>query len=146
MTDFFGPDLLSIGTKGVVYVGDRVVVYRRTDDAPNHPGELDMPGGAPEKGETPFQTFQREVFEEVGLQITPKDIVFTRRYPSTLSPGKFGWHAVAKLPASAEQSIVFGDEGQDLRLMPLETFMASADASTFLKTRTADYLKTLENH
>lgn len=143
MDDYFLYDPLSAGSKGAVFVGDKVLVYRRTHDAPVNPGELDFPGGGPEGEESPFQTFQRELLEEFGLKIEPEYVVFSRRYPSKLRPGKFGWHAVAKLPASEEKNIVFGDEGEVFWLMPIEEFMDHPRATQFLKDRTADYLATL---
>jgi 8-oxo-dGTP diphosphatase len=144
MNDFFQPDELAIGSKGLVFVGAKIIVYRRTADAPTHPLELDFPGGGPEPGETPFQTFHREVKEEFGLDITEQDIVYSRRYPGIINPGKFGWFAAAKLPAEAAHQIVFGDEGIDYMLMSPAEYLARADASTFLQDRTRDYFKAVQ--
>jgi len=143
MDDLFSYDPKTVGTKGLIYVGEQIVVYRRTSDAPSHPGELDLPGGAPEGQETPFETLRREVYEEFGLEIEKKDVVYARRYPSLLQPDKFGWFATAKLPTEAEEKIVFGDEGDEYMLMTPGAYLARDDAATFLQDRTKDYLASL---
>src|SRR5688572_7051991 len=102
MDAFFAYDPQASGSKGLVYIGDKIIVFRRTDDAPTHPNELDLPGGGPEKNETPFETFKRELREECGLEITKNDILYARRYASSLHPGKFGWFPVVKFPAGSE--------------------------------------------
>src|SRR5688572_384516 len=111
MDEFYIYDPSAVGSKGLVYIGEQIIVYRRSDDAPTHPGFLDLPGGGSERDETPFKTFKREVMEEFGLNITRKSISYAKRYASLLSPGKFGWFAVAKLPSSSKKDIVFGNEG-----------------------------------
>lgn len=143
MEDFYRPDELSVGVKGLVFVGARIIVYRRSADAPTNPLELDLPGGGPEPGETPFQTFKREVKEEFGLDITEQDVVYARRYPSVLVPGKYGWFPVAKLPAEAADKIVFGDEGLDYQLMSPAEWLARTDAWQFLQERTQDYFRSV---
>lgn len=144
MNDFYTYDKLAVGSKGHVYVGDQVIVYRRSKDAPTNAGELDLPGGGPEAHETPFETFQREVHEEFGLRIIPANIVYAKRYPSVFKPGKFGWFVVAKLPAESKDNIVFGDEGDEYMLMSDKEFLGRTDAWTFLQDRTRDYLQSIQ--
>jgi 8-oxo-dGTP diphosphatase len=140
---FFEPDELVAGTKGLVFVGDKVVVYRRDAKAPKFPLCIDLPGGKAEPGETPFETFQRETKEEFGLDITKDDVVYARRYESTIDRGKFGWYTVARLPAEAEKRIVFGDEGLEYYVMSPEEYLRRDDAWTTYQDRARDYLKTL---
>lgn len=69
MQELFRPDPDTIGSKGLVFIGDALLVYRRDGNTTNHPHELDLPGGAPidenkPETETPFETFRREVKEE----------------------------------------------------------------------------------
>lgn len=143
MDNPFVPDPLAAGSKGLVYIGDLVIVYRRSDDAPTNPGQLDLPGGGPEGEETPFQTFRREVYEEFGLDIRPRDITYNKRYVSRLKPGTFGWFSVAKLPAGEKDKIVFGDEGSEYMLMTPEEYLGRKDAWPVFQERTAEYLSTL---
>lgn len=139
--NFYKMDAQSVGAKGLVFVGDDVLVYRRDDKAPRHPLSLDVPGGGTEAGETPFQTFQREVKEEFGLDVTQDQIVYARRYPSSFEPDKFGWYAAAKLPASVRHHIKFGDEGVEYFLMPLDEFLNAKDAWPIYQQRAADYAR-----
>lgn len=141
MDDFFKYDPLTAGSKGLVFVGDNVLVYRRDNKTDNHPNELDLPGGGSKGTETPFDTFRREVKEEFSLDLMPDDIVYVRRYPSTLSKGKFGYYPVARLPKEAETNIKLGDEGTEFLLMPLDDYIARGDAWPVFQERAADYLR-----
>ncbi len=142
MDTFFQPDARFNGAKGLVFVGDKIIVYRRSDDAPTNPHELDLPGGGAEPGETPFATFQRETQEEFGLSIAPEDIAYAKRYPRTNQPGWFTWFAVAKLPASAEHDIVFGNEGTEYSLITLEDYLSRDDAWELFQARAREYMET----
>lgn len=141
MQDFFRPDPLGVGTKGLVFIGNDTLIYRRDNKADKYPLHLDVPGGGKEGDETPFETFRREVYEEFRLNITESDIVYFRRYPSIFEEGKFGWYAVVKLPAKVKSQIVMGEEGIDYSLMPLEEFLKKQDAWPVYQQRAADYLK-----
>jgi 8-oxo-dGTP diphosphatase len=143
MDELFRYDPLTAGTKGLVFVGDKIIVYRRDNKTDKYPLHLDVPGGGPEANETPFETFQREVNEEFKLYITSKDIVYGRRYPSNLEKGKFGYYVVAKLPKEMAAEIEFGDEGIEYLLMSLEEYLARDDAWPIFQERAADYAKSL---
>ncbi len=133
-------DKLSMGTKGLVFVGEEIIVYRRDDIDIPHRAELDLPGGGAERDEAPFKTFEREVYEEFGLVISEVSVVYDRRYESTLSAGRFGHFCVAKLDATEESNITFGDEGQEYFLMSVEDYLARDDAWPVFQDRTRDYL------
>lgn len=143
MDFFFAYDPLASGSKGLIYIGDKIIVYRRDNKTRTYPLQLDLPGGGPEINETPFETFRREVKEEFGLNITPEAIEYAQKYDSTLHIGKFGYFAVAKLPADAESNIVFGDEGTEWCLMEPTEFVARDDAWPMLQDRTQHYLDSL---
>jgi 8-oxo-dGTP pyrophosphatase MutT (NUDIX family) len=49
-------------------IGDlRVILTRRPDHMPTHPGDVVFPGGHREDGEEPIATAKREALEEIGL-------------------------------------------------------------------------------
>jgi 8-oxo-dGTP diphosphatase len=137
----YDPDIL--GSKGLVFIGDALLAYRRDEKTPLYPLHIDLPGGGPEPGETPFEVFTREVNEEFGLEIEPRHIVYVRRYPSLLSKGKYAYFPVAKLPPRAEKEIQFGHEGINHVLLTVDEFLALDDAWPILQERTADYLKSI---
>ncbi len=143
MYEFFEYTPLTIGSKGLVFVGDKILVYRRDGRTASHPNELDLPGGAPDEAETPFETFARELCEEFALNIDASDIVYVRKYPSTSAPGTYAFFPVAKLPAAAEAYIAFGNEGVEYFMMTPDEFVRRTDAWKVLQDRTIDYLKTL---
>lgn len=45
----------------------RVILTKRPDHMPTHPGDVVFPGGHREDGEEPISTARREAFEEIGL-------------------------------------------------------------------------------
>ncbi|MEK7152571.1 MAG: NUDIX domain-containing protein [Patescibacteria group bacterium] len=141
MDEFFKYDPLTAGSKGLVFIGDKILVYRRDNKTGNHPNELDLPGGGPEENETPFETFQREVKEEFQLDLLPNDIVYVRKYPGTFEQGKFGYYPVAKLPKEVESNIKFGNEGVEFLLMSLDEYINRDDAWPVFQERAKDYLK-----
>lgn len=143
MNDFFIYDPLIAGSKGLVFIGDQVLIYRRDNNTTNHPSELDLPGGGPELNETPFETFKREVAEEFGLNIIKENIVYVRKYASTIEKGKFAYFPVAKLPAKFEAEIKFGSEGSEFLLLSLEDYIARDDAWEVFQERAVDYQNSL---
>ena|GEM_PF-563248 len=138
---FYTYDPRVTGSKGLVYIGDDILVYRRDSKTRLHPLELDVPGGGVEGHETPFQTFRREVREEFGLAIARRDIHYARLYPSTLEKGRFGYFAVAHLPESAAKQIIFGDEGTEYYIMKPSAYVQRRDGIAVFQKRTTDYLR-----
>jgi 8-oxo-dGTP diphosphatase len=136
-------DPLTAGAKGIVFVGDEVLVYRRDENTNLYPEHLDLPGGGPEKNESPFQTFCREVKEEFQLDLELRNIVYARRYPSSLEKGKYAYFIVAKLPHSARSSIKFGNEGTEYLIMPVGEYVNRTDAWPIFQERTKEYLKSI---
>lgn len=136
---FFNGDPNTAGSKGLIFIGDSVVVYRRDDNTDDHPHQLDLPGGGPEQGETPFQTFQREAMEEFNLGLSEDDIIYVRQYPSVVRPGKFAYFPVAKLPESAMERIRLGDEGSEYLILSFEEYLSRTDAWDIFQDRSKDY-------
>lgn len=136
---FFELDSNSVGSKGLVLIGDDALVYQRDQNTSDHPGEIDLPGGGPQPGETPFENFRREVEEEFGLRIDEKSIAYVRCYPSSLDPKRTAYFPVAKLPSSFRNSIKFGDEGTKYLLMPFDEYLRRADAWDVFQQRAATY-------
>lgn len=62
------PDRPIVGVGAVVWYGDKFLLIRR-GKAPRK-GELSLPGGAQDIGETVFEAAHREIAEETGLKIT----------------------------------------------------------------------------
>ncbi len=144
MDEFFKYDPTSIGSKGLVFVGEKVLVYRRDENTNNHPLELDLPGGGPEGNETPFETFQREVKEEFDLNIEEKHITYVRLYPSSLGNGRVAYYPVAKLPSSYEKKIKLGNEGKEYMLLSLAEYIQRDDAWDTFQERAIDFSSTLK--
>jgi 8-oxo-dGTP diphosphatase len=141
MEDFYSPDDAMHIAKGLVFIGQKVLIYRRDTNTKVFPLYLDLPGGVAEMGETPFGTFKREIFEEFGLIISETDIVYTKRYVSGFIEGEFDWFVVAKLDNDRENDIKFGDEGLEYMLMSLDDFITAKDGWPIFQQRSLDYIK-----
>lgn len=132
------------GTKIALINGSKVLACLR-DDKPeiDFPGMWDLPGGAREAGETPFQTAAREVKEELGINITPGEVVWQKMYPSVSRPDRVAAFMVINVTNKQLASVVFGDEGQEWKMMPFEEFLEHKNAVPGMQTRLRDYLATI---
>lgn len=126
------------GAKLALLIGGQLLVLRR-DDKPclPWPGYLDLPGGGREDGESPQACALRETREEVGLVLTPADLIWQHYYPDDPTPA---WFFAAELTAEAEKKIVFGNEGQGWMLMPPESYVASSEAIPHFRLRVQEFL------
>ena len=145
MDDFFKPVTDFSGSKGLVFVGDKVLVYRRDINTKLFPKKLDLPGGGRNGQETPFETFAREVYEEFGLTVQRENIVYARQYESSIHEGRKTFFAAAKLPATDNVNIHFGDEGMEYMLLPVQDYLKRTDAWPIFQERAADYLNATES-
>lgn len=112
------------GAKLVLTCGDRLLVLRR-DDIPtiNWPGCWDLPGGAREGNESPHACALRELSEETGLHLDPGRLRgHARALPHR--PGRAGWYFHAEITPEEAASAALGNEGAELRLMPVAEFVA----------------------
>lgn len=144
---FYKPDPSATGVKGLVFVGNDIVVYRRDTNTNVAPLKIDLLGGGIEEGETPFQAFRREVKEECNLTIHEDDIAYVRRYPTSHTDvnGKAvhlaEYFPVARLGREHEQQVRLGDEGTDCRLISLDTYLKLTDAIPAFQERAAEYIR-----
>ncbi|MEI6850293.1 MAG: NUDIX domain-containing protein [archaeon] len=128
------------GARGIVFLGDKMLVYRRDNKTNNNPGKIDFPGGGREGDESPFETFQREVKEEFGIDISKEEVDFSCTIPSVVEPSAKSYFIVAKVPSSKEDSIVFGNEGDEWLLMTPEEFINRPDGIERLQKRVEKYM------
>ena len=129
------------GAKVAVLVRGQVLALLR-DDTPGlpYPGMWDLPGGGRELRETPVECAMRETFEETGLRINPGCVVWERAYARAhpgLSPT---WFMVAEPGWLALPPLRLGDEGQEVRWMPLHDYLTLSGAIVHLQDRLRDFL------
>jgi len=128
------------GSKGFIFIGDKLLVYRRDARVTNFPLRIDLPGGGKEGYETPFETFAREAKEEFGIEIKKENIVHSKAHQSIIEPWKQSYFFVAKLPASEEKNIVFGNEGTEFLLLSIDDYLNRKDIIDRHSVRLMDYL------
>lgn len=130
------------GCKIALFCDGQILTILR-DDKPTipWPNLWELPGGGREGNETPFECVAREVYEELNIQLSKDDIVWSRIYPSMLDENKKSVFLVGKLAQEQFNSIVFGDEGQGYKLVRLEEFLASDRVVPQLQERVRDYVE-----
>lgn len=130
------------GCKIALICDGRILTILR-DDKPTipWPNLWELPGGGREGDETPFECAAREVYEELKIQLSKEDIVWSRIYPSMLDENKNSVFLVGKLTQEQFDSIVFGDEGQGFKLMTIEEFLTLDQVVPQLQERVRDYVE-----
>ena len=133
-----------LGAKLAILVGNQIVTILR-DDIPTipWPGHWDLPGGASEPGETPVECALRETFEELGLRMKQDMLIHAERGSRK---GQHIWFFAAEWPDFRPEQVVFGDEGQEWRLAPIEWFLVEALAVPHQKAALGRYLELRKNN
>ena len=134
------------GCKIALICGDKILTILR-DDKPTipWPNLWDLPGGGREGTESPFGCAAREVYEELTIQLSKDDMVWSRIYPSMLDENKKSVFLVGKLTQEQFDSIVFGDEGQSFKLMSIEEFLTLDQVVPQLQERVRDYVEKIND-
>ena len=130
------------GCKIALICDGRILTILR-DDKPTipWPNLWELPGGGREGDESPFECAAREVYEELTIQLSKDDIIWSWIYPSMLDENKNSVFLVGKLTQEQFNSIVLGDEGQGYKLVRLEEFLASDRVVPQLQERVRDYVE-----
>ena len=130
------------GVKVALLVEKSILVILR-DNKPDipWPNTWELPGGGREGQETPLECLRREVWEELGLILEEKSIIWSRIYPSMLDEERSAVFVVAKISQKQYQEIRFGDEGQCYKLMSIDEFLGSDKVVPQLQDRVRDYVE-----
>ena len=130
------------GCKIALFCDGQILTILRDDKATiPWPDMWELPGGGREGDETPFECAAREVYEELSIQLSKDDVIWSWIYPSMLDENKKSVFLVGQLTQEQFDSIVFGDEGQAYKLMSIEEFLNSKQAVPQLQGRLRDYLE-----
>ena len=133
------------GCKIALFCGDKLLTILR-DDKSNipYPNTWELPGGGREGDESPFECVAREVYEELGINLTEDCLLWSKVYPSMIFEGKESVFLVGQLTQDQFDSIVFGDEGQGYKLMSTEEFLGSDKVVPQLQDRGRGYLEEIK--
>ena len=130
------------GCKIALICGDKILTILRDDkETIPWPNMWELPGGGREGNESPFECVAREVHEELSIQLSKEEVIWSWIYPSMLDENKKSVFLVGQLTQEQFDSIVFGDEGQAYKLMSIEEFLNSKQAVPQLQGRLRDYLE-----
>ncbi|MEO8065734.1 MAG: glycosyltransferase [Candidatus Doudnabacteria bacterium] len=132
------------GVKGIIFIDDKMLVYRRDNKTDNFPLQIDLPGGGKEADETPFETFQRESKEEFGVQIEKSDISYAKQYMSAMDPTKESYFFVTRPLNVDRKDIIFGNEGLEFLLVKPEEYLKFGDAIKRHQDKVKEYFNSLE--
>lgn len=132
----------------IALLHDNHLISILRDDIPTipFPNTWDLPGGGREENETPFECLQREVFEELGISISKESIDWAKKYPGLINPSQTSVFMVGSISQEQINAIIFGDEGQTYKLMPIEEFLVNNQVYGSMQTRLRDYLEVSNHH
>ena len=125
----------------LIFDGQILTILRDDKEGIPWPNMWELPGGGREGDETPFECVAREVYEELSIQLSKEDIVWSWIYPSMLDENKNSVFLVGQLTKEQFDSIVFGDEGQSYKLVSLEEFLTSDRVIPQLQERVRGYVE-----
>ena len=130
------------GCKIALFCGDKLLTILRDDKTSiPWPNMWELPGGGREGDESPFECAAREVYEELGIYLNENCLLWSKVYPSMLFEGRQSVFMVGQISQGQFDNIVFGDEGQGYKLMPIEEFLGSDKVVPQLQDRVRDYLE-----
>ena len=127
----------------IALICDRQILTILRDDKEDipWPNVWELPGGGREGNETPFECVAREVYEELSIQLSKEEVIWSGIYPSMLDGNKKSVFLVGKLTQEQFESIIFGDEGQGYKLVSFEEFLTSDRVVPQLQGRVRDYVE-----
>lgn len=130
-----------LGVKLVLTCGGAILTLLRDDKAwIPFPGQWDLPGGGIDPGETPLECGLRELAEETGLVLDGARLSPGRLIDWPGRPGKAMWFFCGTLTPQEVEAARLGDEGQELRMMPVAEFVAHPLTIPFLAGNVRDLL------
>lgn len=141
-------DRFEFSSAKIALLHDNHLISILRDDIPTipFPNTWDLPGGGREENETPFECLQREVVEELGISISKESIDWVRKYPGLINPSQTSVFMVGSISQEQIDAIIFGDEGQTYKLMPIEEFLMNNQVYGSMQTRLRDYLEVSNRH
>ena len=130
------------GCKIALFCGDKLLTILR-DDKPTipWPNLWELPGGGREGDESPFECVAREVYEELNIQLSKEEVIWSGIYPGLLDETKQFVFLVGNLAQEEFDRIDFGDEGQSYKLVSFEEFLTSDRVVPQLQERVRDYVE-----
>lgn len=112
------------GAKLVLTHKDCLLTYLRDDFAHiPFPAQWDLPGGGREGSESAIDCALRELAEEFGLSLAASRLS-GRPFASRQQAGWQSWLFMGTLTQAEIDSIRFGDEGQEWRMMPVRDYLS----------------------
>ena len=127
----------------IALICDGQILTILRDDKPTIPWAnlWELPGGGREGNETPFECVAREVYEELNIQLSKEEVIWSWIFPGILDEKKQFVFLVGNLAKEEFDRIDFGDEGQGYKLVRLEEFLASDRVVPQLQERVRDYVE-----
>lgn len=110
----------------------KILILTRSDTDLIRPGELDLPGGLVEPGESYQEGAKREIKEEIGLDIAPRDLhlVYTE---TSYYDDKTTIRCVYAAALGKTPKIVLSDEHSDYAWLPLDVIKEKYSHPVYVK-------------
>ena len=129
------------GCKLAYILNDSLLVYKR-DETPEipFPGLWDFPGGGREGSESPEECVLRELKEEFSISLPVSRFLYKKQIINQSGNG-CTFFFVTQGENAEISNILFGDEGQYWKLMPVQEYLSHPKAIPALISRLKSYLE-----
>jgi len=133
------------GVKIALINNDKIIAIQR-DDKPGlrFAGMWDVPGGGRDNDESPTETAQREVLEELGIILSSESFFYQKEHPAMVEKDSIAYFLAAKVTDEQVDGIVFGNEGQGWKLTTVSELVEDEKSVPFLRGRLEDFLNSPE--
>lgn len=138
--DTFNEKAIFHGVKGLIRVDGKIIAIQRDSGTLHEKLHMDLPGGARERQESPFETLVREVREELGFKLKKEDILYARRYHNPPDQRNDTFVIATNELSIDERKIVFGEKGIGFHFMTIHDFIHHPKVVEKQRLRVIDYL------
>lgn len=108
----------------------KFLIMKRTESAPSKPNAWDLPGGSIDFGENPYESIEREIREEAGIEVEdvrPFDVW------GEVDQDKEFWTTIAYRAKVKSGEIKLSYEHNDYKWVTCEEFPKYSQSKRFLK-------------
>ena len=138
--NIFNKNINFIGIKGMVFIDNKIIVIRRDNNTKIFPLCIDLPGGGREQEESPFETFKRELKEELNIDISKEDILSAYLYNDETYRDRLAFFVITKNLDIEKEDVILGDEGLEFKFIKPEEFINLNDSVPHLQLEVRKYL------
>ena len=124
-------DICGVTQKAFVFNDEgKFLVLKRTAEAPSKPNKWDLPGGSVDFGENPYESIEREIREEAGIEV--EDLEPFDVWGEVDQDNEF-WTTIAYRAKVKSGEVKLSYEHDDCKWVTSEGFAKFCESKRFMK-------------